>query len=147
MLPPPIILHHHQRWCLRHHIFFYCKPEASYITYPSHTKLSYTTLFWNSLYMVWADRGTHSTPSGGGKENYWISGLLVIHNLSCCCCFFNQSFLLSHLLEFLLLRQQDTKAIMRDEKTHEEEEERGQWTNPCDFFISCLGYAVGLGDT
>ena len=49
--------------------------------------------------------------------------------------------------KLLLLRQQDTKAIMRDEKTHEEEEERGQWTNPCDFFISCLGYAVGLGDT
>ena len=52
MHPPPIILHHHQRWCLRHHFFFYCKPEASYITYPSYTKLSYTALFWNSLYMV-----------------------------------------------------------------------------------------------
>ena len=52
MHPPPIIIHHHQRWCLRHHIFFYCKPEASYITYPSYTKLSYTALFWNSLYMI-----------------------------------------------------------------------------------------------
>ena len=28
----------------------------------------------------------------------------------------------------------------------EDEEERGQWSNPCDFFISCLGYAVGLGN-
>ena len=37
---------------LRHHIFFYCKPEASYITYPSYSELSYTALFWNSLYMV-----------------------------------------------------------------------------------------------
>ena len=51
MHPPPIILHHHQRWCLRHHIFFYCKPEASYLTYPSYTEVSYTTLFWNSLYV------------------------------------------------------------------------------------------------
>ena len=34
-------------------IFFYCKPEASYITYPSYTELSYTALFWNSLYMVY----------------------------------------------------------------------------------------------
>ena len=52
MHPPTIILHHHQQWCLWHNIFFSCKPKASYITYPSYTKLSCTTLFWNSLYMV-----------------------------------------------------------------------------------------------
>ena len=34
------------------HFFFYCKPEASYITYPSYTELSYSARFWNSLYMV-----------------------------------------------------------------------------------------------
>ena len=59
MHPPPIILHHHQRWCLRHHIFFYCKPEASYIIYPSYTELSYTTQFWNSLYMVCSSSPQH----------------------------------------------------------------------------------------
>ena len=35
--------------------------------------------------------------------------------------------------------------IDRCEKNEPDPPERGQWSNPCDFFISCLGYAVGLG--
>ena len=31
------------------------------------------------------------------------------------------------------------------EKMTLKEPDRGSWTHPCDFFISTLGYAVGLG--
>ena len=31
-------------------------------------------------------------------------------------------------------------------KNKEEETERGSWGNQCDFFLSCLGYAIGLGN-
>ena len=44
MHPTLKIPHHHQRWCLR--------PKPFYITYPSYTKFSYTTLFSKRFYKV-----------------------------------------------------------------------------------------------
>ena len=39
----------------------------------------------------------------------------------------------------------DRRQLGDREGDRERDKERGTWTNPCDFFISCLGYAVGLG--
>ena len=44
------------------------------------------------------------------------------------------------------LENSDIREDQEMARAAKEEPERGTWTDPWDFFISCLGYAVGLGE-
>lgn len=41
---------------------------------------------------------------------------------------------------------EEAKKVTSAEALQEDEDERGTWGNQCEFFLSCLGYAVGFGN-